>query len=283
MKTDVNLLDRPISMEYGSGRRHTIINGFYYCETERIANVGTNGEDIARVRDEHFLKEHPSEYNKLPEGEFWSKSAVVVAKRKGGFPVLSTQLEKMDSWTDHYDDEGGQSFQCRCGWRSVRMQPGELYPTLAHDCSYVDEGWRVRAEALETWTHRTGERTVHELTASPESGSKITRAVVEHPSRFAFTIEPTDTEIGLRLPDHTAHVKEEVGGVLTGWRILKGINIRVPRELRVPHRGEFELFRPTPTGGLSLQTHGIIMAVLPNRPANVALSVDTTQEVVGKS
>ena len=92
MNAEGSLGQRPISMEYGSGRRHTVINGFYYCETELVAEVGSKGEEFARVRKEHFLKEHGSEW---PEGGYWSRSAVVVASRNGGEPVFDTQLEKM--------------------------------------------------------------------------------------------------------------------------------------------------------------------------------------------
>lgn len=272
---------RPYAMEHIPGLPlHCLINGFFFCGSQRVAEV-PSGEEYGENLRQHLKTEHGVDEGLFPAQGSWAKNAFLAGTRNGK-PVLSTQLHKSGGWSDHYDPGTGAflgcSFKCPCGFASKRARPGETYPPIQHECNYHQHhGWRI-------WSHELDDERwvmLPEWRTGPDKSGKVTKVAIGLPAKAECRIETTDSHLELRLPAAKCWQVVEVGDVTTDRRVLKGLTVKAPRELRVPQSlEEPDLFRPTLDGGFVFSAADLVWAALPDRCGDISFSADETVYVL---
>lgn len=259
---------------------HRVILDSFFCGGTLVA-TREPGVNFAEAQDEHFRAAHgitdPISTGHRPRMDF----AYEIGTRDGE-PVISTRLHKTRGWNNHYGDpEGpsvrftGRSFKCGCGFKSAVARPGEPYPPIDHPCNYDKyQGWRISRDELDEERVESDPDELSGMEVDPDNLDIVTRAVVRLPTPFEYSIVTTDTDYELRLPTAECTLTVENKGVTTDRRVLRGINVKAPRELRVPHPGELDLFRPWLNGGVGWSANGVVQAVLPNQWQDVSFSAD---------
>lgn len=276
---------RYINMDIPGLPSHRVILDSFFCGGALVA-TREPGVDFAATQDEHFESKHgltgPTFLEHVQRIDF----AYEIGTRDGK-SVLSTQLHKARGWNDHFGDPDGplltftgRSFKCGCGFKTDIARPGELYPPINHECNYEKyEGWRVSRDELDDARADLPPDDLTGTHVDPDYPEIVTKAIIRLPSTLEYYIKETDTHYELRLPSAECTLIIENSGVITDRRVSKGLNIRAPRQLRVPSPGELDLFRPWPNGGVGWDPNGLVQAVLPNEWADVSFDADEIDDM----